>query len=472
MADSGPWDQYRKPAEDGPWTQYAKPAPTPESTEPQTSAVGAAKHGFVRSVLPTAAGLITGVGAGTLAGGATLNPVVGGAVGIGAGMAASAGVEKAQDMFLKAHPHVAEFLGLNEEQAAAEQKEHPYASMIGELAPNLVAFRPSLSVLGKLAGKAGTTEAGVAATKLARTNALFNAGLGGGLETAQEAVGDQPMDPTKIAIATASGALGQKETKLGGKLIQAGEAPVHALADKALDYIEKSRANKASANKVPDQTETTSTGVKVPVTSKVPTPDDVLSAFNEVKYSKRTTKLVMDKFGVDKPTALGVLKQMESGGTLQNNPDKYRWDIVGEDGKPRRDLGTPSADSGAAAGSSATDAGGTPTGDVVPRDNDAANNAEAAATGSEGLGSNTQTPPAVDAGAGASHPSVDEDAERIPFNEPTTVARAQANPVVARAPEDRSIADLLAELRPHDAILLQRRPEFGHGQAVGIGDAS
>lgn len=210
-------------------SQNKPAAPTP----PESSALGSVKHGIMRSALPSAAGFLAGTAAGAAAT-PFVTPVGGAVAGIGAGMAAAAAVEKAQNAFLESHPHLSKFLGLDEEQAAAEQKEHPYASMVGELAPNLVAFRPSLATFGKVLGKEAGAVVGTdaesiakaadaakkakAATSNARLQALFNAGLGGGMETAQQAVSDQPMDPTKIAIATGMGALGQTETRFGKAL--------------------------------------------------------------------------------------------------------------------------------------------------------------------------------------------------------------------------------------------------------------
>jgi len=403
---ANPYDQFDK-AGANPYDQFdpvAKPA------ESQTSALGSVKHGIMRSALPSAAGFLAGTAAGAAAT-PFVTPVGGAVAGIGAGMAASAAVEKAQNAFLESHPHLSKFLGLDEEQGAAEQKEHPYASMIGELAPNLVAFRPSTATFGKLLGKEAGAVVGTdaesiakaadaakkakAATSNARLQALFNAGLGGGMETAQEAVSDQPMDPTKIAIATGIGALGQKETRFGKALGQYGTNIGEKIADKGIDatlgginYINKLKAKGVPTEAPAAEATTAAPGEIKPGT--VPTTDQILEAFQEphVGYTNRNTQLIMNKFGIDFATAKGVLDKAAAEGKIVYQADRKRWNILGPDGEPLRDPATAEKPTPPAADQSGgTDTGGNVGSADVRSDVSAAGNEEAAATGSGGLDS-------------------------------------------------------------------------------------
>jgi len=194
---------------------------------PETTALTSAIHGAERGLLPTIAGLT--VGAGGAAVGSLAGPVGAIAGGVGAGMAAANETAQLQAEFLKSHPKIAETLGLGESQQEKEEKEHPYASMAGELAPSVLAFRPSGTLLRSAEG---LTEEGAKLLKAQKTAAVVNSGINaavmGGMEAGQEAMGEGPMDPTKIAIAAGAGALGQKETALGRGLMKLGEMPLPA----------------------------------------------------------------------------------------------------------------------------------------------------------------------------------------------------------------------------------------------------
>lgn len=166
--------------------------PAPEGA--LASGARAAAH----SALPTL-GSLPAMGAGAVLG-APLGPVgafVGGLAGaIGGGYA----VSKAQDW-------VGKQLGFDDaDQLAANAEAHPLATGVGELVPAAAAFRPDLVGL-----------------KIAQR--LAGGGIMGGLELGQEAAGDQPISPGKVAGAAAFGAVFNKPTKmaeaamgLGGKL--------------------------------------------------------------------------------------------------------------------------------------------------------------------------------------------------------------------------------------------------------------
>ena len=204
----------------------------------ETSTLEALGHGVLRGALPAAAGIVSG-GAGAVLG-APAGPAGAIAGGLGLGFAGSAAAAAAQEEFLKAHPELAKALGLDEESAAKEAKAHPYASMAGELAPNLLAFRPSAALLRS--GKGLTEEAAKALTAqkvAAGANAALGAGVGAGVQAGQEAMGDEPIDWTKVGIAGLAGTLGQKETALGRGLTRIGEAPASAASKAAVSALRR-----------------------------------------------------------------------------------------------------------------------------------------------------------------------------------------------------------------------------------------
>ena len=195
-----------------------------------TSKLSTAIHGAERGTLPLAAALAggeygAGLGTAILPGAGT---VIGGIVGgLAGGFGASAIVSSAQEKFLKANPKIAEVLGQDEATREKEEAEHPNIAFASELAPSVLAFRPS-SALFKSAE--GLTKKGAELLKAQKTAALVNSGINsavmGGMEAGQEAIGEGPMDPAKIAIAAATGALGQKETALGRSITKLGQIPM------------------------------------------------------------------------------------------------------------------------------------------------------------------------------------------------------------------------------------------------------
>jgi len=203
------------------------PIPPILQTPPKepTTASEAFGHGAIRGALPSVAGIVAG------SVGATLGSVAGipGAIagGMGVGFAAAEKTAELQDEFLKENPKIAKALGLAQEQAEKEQKEHPYASFAGELAPNLLAMRPSGTLLKSAKGLTEEAAKTLKAQKMAAgANALLNSAVSSGIEAGQEAVSGQELDPKKIAIAAGVGLAGQKETAIGRKLTSLGEKVV------------------------------------------------------------------------------------------------------------------------------------------------------------------------------------------------------------------------------------------------------
>ena len=218
--------------------EWVMPGQEPKAKEPETSTLGAFGHGVLRGALPAAAGIISG-GAGAVLG-AGAGPVGAIAGGLGAGFAGSAAAAAAQEEFLKSHPELAKTLGLDPATIAKYEKEHPYAAMAGEIAPNLLAFRPSGALLRS--GKGLTEEAAKALTAekvAAGVNATLGAGVGAGVQAGQEAMGEEPIDWTKVGIAGLAGALGQKETALGRGLTRIGELPASAASKAAVGALRR-----------------------------------------------------------------------------------------------------------------------------------------------------------------------------------------------------------------------------------------
>jgi hypothetical protein len=207
---------------------YLKSVTKPTAEE--TSALSTAVHGAERGTLPLVAALAggeygAGLGTAILPGAGT---VIGGIVGgLAGGFGASAIVSAAQEKFLKANPKIAEVLGQDEATREKEEAAHPNIAFASELAPSVLAFRPSGTLLKSAEG---LTKKGAELLKAQKTAALVNSGINsavmGGMEAGQEAMGEGPMDPAKIAIAAATGALGQKETALGRGITKLGQIPM------------------------------------------------------------------------------------------------------------------------------------------------------------------------------------------------------------------------------------------------------
>lgn len=204
--EDGPWNEYQAPTpsdeggeEAGPWDDYKKPE--------KSSTLGAFGRGLAEGALPAAAALpAAGAGAeiggalGALGGPAAPATVPLGMIagGIGGAYLGAKGMGEIQDWFL-------DKLGLlDKDQRAADEEEHPYARMAGNLAPNLAAFNP-----GKIASSLASR--------------LVPGAIGAGTEAAQEKLAGQDIDTGKLAIAAGGMALLNRPTKLGGALLGAGE---------------------------------------------------------------------------------------------------------------------------------------------------------------------------------------------------------------------------------------------------------
>ena len=188
--------------------------------------------GAVRGAAPAMAGL-----AGATAGaevGATLglatgpgaivaSPVLGIGGALVGGFLAATGANRIQEEAAKTAPGqaVASALGQTPEQIAADKANHPIASELGEFAPNLAAFRPSVQGFRSLANAANAAErAGIIG---ARVNMGVNAGLNTAQTAYQEMSNGQDLDPTALALAAGEGLLSAKATRLGRAVTHLGE---------------------------------------------------------------------------------------------------------------------------------------------------------------------------------------------------------------------------------------------------------
>ncbi len=203
-----------------------------------SSASGAFARSATEQVLPTAGGMASaGMGAAT---GAALGAMIPGlgetgigeAIGgIGGGLygffAGAQAVEAVQHGIINMLPtSVQRAIGQDPEQREADEEQHPYASMVGGLAPSLLVLRPG--AVEKAAQDAPALAKVMANPIAARA---FGAGVNTSLEAIQEARQDDGYDPTKLAISAASGALLNRETGLGQRLSGAGPAAIGRLLD-------------------------------------------------------------------------------------------------------------------------------------------------------------------------------------------------------------------------------------------------
>jgi len=225
---------------------YLSGAAAPVDNE--SSALGAFGRGVLRGALPAAAGIVSGA-AGAVAG-APAGPVGSIAGGLGLGFAGSAAAAAAQEKFLEAHPEVAKALGLDIESTKKDEA-YPYASMAGEVAPNLLAFRPSAAMFKSAKGLEKAAAERLAAEKAAAiTNSVLNTGVGAGVQVGQEAMGEEPIDWGRVGIAALGGALGQKETSLGRGLTRIGEIPAGTATRAAVNALR--RPGEAAPDVVPE----------------------------------------------------------------------------------------------------------------------------------------------------------------------------------------------------------------------------
>lgn len=210
----------------------------------QSSTLGAAARGFELGVVPMATaipGIGAGVAAGELAGGA-IGGVIGSVVPV-AGTAAGAAIgstiggfvggmaggfaggmvgAEAQDLALKQLPDsFRKTLGIDQAQLQVDQEKHPYAAQIGGLAPFLFTARP-------WAAPGVTKAADTAIGRFMgdwRTQKAAGGAIMGAWELGQEALNKDEVDWTKVAVATAFGAVFNHQNKAGQRLMQFGEMP-------------------------------------------------------------------------------------------------------------------------------------------------------------------------------------------------------------------------------------------------------
>lgn len=184
-----------------------------------TTAADAALHGAERAAIPTAGATAGGAGGAVLGGelgllGGPLAPITVPAGAIGGGLAGGFGggalTNWLQEQAAKFVPESMKAkIGQSKAQVAKEERQHPTATFAGELAPSLLAFRPS------------------AAVPLAERG--LGAGLGGAFEGGRELLSGDGFDPKKIALAAAAGAAGNKQTRFGKALAKPAEMAARAI---------------------------------------------------------------------------------------------------------------------------------------------------------------------------------------------------------------------------------------------------
>lgn len=185
---------------------------TPSATTP-SSALGAAYRGAKRSAAPTIAGLLGTAGAAALLGPGT-QPAAAVLLPLAAGLGAGFGTGYLQEKISPTTP----------EEAAERQrdvKEHPVASVAGELAPSLLALKPSFSnlktALTRLPGK-GVDDATRQAIMSQRLNVGLGAGLGALTEVGVPLARGEDISPLRALAATAGGALINEPNRVGRML--------------------------------------------------------------------------------------------------------------------------------------------------------------------------------------------------------------------------------------------------------------
>lgn len=240
---------------------YLKPPAETVKEDAGPTAAGAAVRHAGRAVVPSLAGF-AGFGAGATAG-AGIGAVAGlgtpaEAVTIPAGtliggllsaFGASYVADKGQDAVLERLPtSVTSALGQTDEQRAADEAAHPYASFAGSLAPALLTMRPSLS----------TVEAAPGASRLARMLAspvgsrAVGATVMGGQEAGSELANEGKVDPVKLGIATVIGAGLNRPTNLGNTLFRTGGQTVVTGTQRAANATADAIATFKDATRTPD----------------------------------------------------------------------------------------------------------------------------------------------------------------------------------------------------------------------------
>lgn len=191
----------------------------------RTTMGSAALTGVKQSVGPMAggaAGALLGGKIGTVGGpiGIAAGGIIGGIIGgLGGGAVQSAVEEAALDE--------ADQAALMLERQAAAQK-YPTTTFFSQVAPSLLLARPSLTQLKALPGaiKNAPLRTQSALEKYALTNAGISSGLEAGVEAGTQAIRDEEMDYSRIALAGLVGGTLTQPWLLGNKIYGSTEAPL------------------------------------------------------------------------------------------------------------------------------------------------------------------------------------------------------------------------------------------------------
>lgn len=195
----------------------------------ESSATGSFGRAAARATLPSiaafpamGAGAQAGAAVGAIAGpvGAVAGGLVGAlAGGFGAGYVANA----AQDWAISKLPDSwQEAIGQDERQRKMDEQQHGTAAFLGGLLPTVLTMKPGLPA------KAGLRENATAFERIMAypaTAAVFGGGVMGGMELAQQAAGEQPINWTHVAVATGVGVVFNRTTRFGERLIESGARP-------------------------------------------------------------------------------------------------------------------------------------------------------------------------------------------------------------------------------------------------------
>lgn len=198
------------------------------ASKTSSSAMGSFARGAERGVLPATGGL-AGAGAGLEVGaalGAIAGPIgstVGGLGGaLAGGLLGSTALSSAQNWALSKLPDSwREAIGMNDRQEQIDQKEHGTAAFIGGIAPYLMTMTP-------MAAARAIPENATAMQKILAhpaTARVFGGAVMGGMELGQEAVSPDPVDWSKVAIATGFGVVFNRPNRIGERLTEVGAQP-------------------------------------------------------------------------------------------------------------------------------------------------------------------------------------------------------------------------------------------------------
>lgn len=110
-------------------------------------------------------------------------------------------------------------------------QEHPYGAQGGALLSQLVGLKPSLSNISKMGSGVRSLAGGVPWSRLsaAQRGGLLNvpigAAIGGGVDLGQQLTSGEPIDPAKVALSTAGGALFTQPNRLAQKFLRMHPVP-------------------------------------------------------------------------------------------------------------------------------------------------------------------------------------------------------------------------------------------------------